>query len=241
MKKIITIWIASATLLTSQAQLLTPQSMGGAMLGGLIGGVVNGSSCNGFSGNGAAVGAGIGLLAGSLAGEASRYSSYKEQSAYSSAAPSVNLGYGYGSSSSSAYIYGSPNNYLAPGNYYRPTRPNYVVSGTLLGAASGALIGSGLENSDAGQGAIIGAAAGLILGGAAEYMAKREDKRVIAAQNPEPIAQTASSMVQTSDVRPQAQDDRAQITSRPSASSTYFWTPRPQIANAPRVPDAPTY
>jgi hypothetical protein len=34
---------------------------------------------------------------------------------------------------------------------------------------------------------------------------------------------------------------RSEITSKPCATSTYTWTPRPQIADAPRVPDAPTF
>ena len=180
---------------------------------------------------------------GSLANNSSRYSHYDEPVSYYSA-PSVSFGYGYGRSyghcGSSAYIYYAPNNYLAPGHYYRATRPNYAVSGTILGATSGALIGAGRH--DAGKGALIGAAAGLALGSVAEHATRREEQRVIAAQN---VSQSAVvTAPATSDVRPQTSDSSiasAQITSKPSASSTYNWTPRPQIADAPRVPDAPTY
>ncbi len=245
MKKLIAIWIASATFLSAQAQLLSPQSVNGALWGGLIGGVIGGDRHHGFSGNGAAIGAGVGLLAGSLAGNSHRYSYYDEPVSYYSSAPQVSFGYGYGhgygrgygSYGSSAYVYHSPNNYLAPGYYYRPTRPNYAVSGTILGATSGALIGAGRH--DAGKGALIGAAAGLALGSVAEHATRREEQRVIAAQAAaQPVVASAS---QTSVNAHQAQVTPAQITSKPSASSTYYWTPRPQIADAPRVPDAPTY
>lgn len=242
MKKLIAIWIAGATFLSAQAQLLSPQSVNGALWGGLIGGVIGGDRCHGFSGNGAAIGAGVGLLAGSLAHNSSRYSYYDEPVSYYSA-PSVSFGYGYGRSyghcGSSAYVYYAPNNYLAPGYYYRATRPNYAVSGTILGATSGALIGAGRH--DAGKGALIGAAAGLAFGSVAEHATRREEQREIVSQYvPQPTVVVAA----TSDIRPQTLDVpvvSAQITSKPSASSTYFWTPRPEIADAPRVPDAPTF
>jgi uncharacterized protein YcfJ len=243
MKKFITLCIAGVTLITAQAQLFSPQSVNGALWGRLIGGVIGGDRHHGFSGNGAAIGAGVGLLAGSLAHNSSRYSYYDEPVSYCSA-PSVSLGYGYGRSygycGSSAYFYHAPNNYLAPGNYYRATRPNYAVSGTILGATSGALIGAGRH--DAGKGALIGAAAGLALGSVAEHATRSEETRVVAVQY---IPQTTVvAAPATSDISPQtsvAPVASSQITSKPSADSTYFWTPRPQIADAPRVPDAPTF
>jgi hypothetical protein len=135
-------------------------------------------------------------------------------------------------------MYYSPNRYCAPGTYYRPTRPNYVVSGTVLGAASGALIGAG--NHNAGEGALIGAGAGLLLGSAAEYSAHREARRVSAAQN---ISQSYIPSVPATpnNPPPQAAESRSKITSQPSARSTYYWTTRPQISDAPRVPNAPTF
>ena len=241
MKKLIAIWIASATLLTAQAQLFSPESVNGALWGGLIGGVIGGDRCHGFSGNGAAVGAGVGLLAGSLAGSSRNYSYDDEPVSYYSSAPQVSLGYGYGRGygrgyghyGSSAYVYYTPNNYLAPGFYYRPTRPNYAVSGTILGATSGALIGA--SRHDAGKGALIGAAAGLALGSVAEHATRREERAVAATYQ----ATTTPAPQAIQDPRPQTQYPT--ITSKPSASSTYYWTARPQIADAPRVPDAPTY
>ena len=241
MKKLIAIWIASATLLTAQAQLFSPESVNGALWGGLIGGVIGGDRHHGFSGNGAAIGAGVGLLAGSLAGYSHRYSYYDEPGSYYSAAPQVSFGYGYGRGygrghgyyGSSAYVYYTPNNYLAPGFYYRPTRPNYAVSGTILGATSGALIGAGRH--DAGKGALIGAAAGLALGSVAEHATRREERTVTAQTT------TAPAQTQPEAVSYQPPAPKPGVTSKPSASSTYYWTPRPQIADAPRVPDAPTY
>ena len=236
MKKVITILITSATLVSAQAQLFSPDSVNGAVWGGLVGGVLGGNRHHGFSGNGAAIGAGVGLLAGSLAGSSRRYAYYDEPSYFYSSAPSVSLGYGYGNCGSSAYTYYTPNNYLAPGFYYRPTRPNYAVSGTILGATSGALIGAGRH--DAGKGALIGAAAGLALGSIAERSAKREDQQVVASQTA--AQQTVATAQPTLVVAPQ-QSAPVQITSSPVATSTYYWTPRPQINDAPRVPDAPTY
>jgi uncharacterized protein YcfJ len=239
--------MASVTLLSAQAQLFSPEALNGAMFGSLMGGLIGGSGnngcgynyygCgNGFSGQGAAIGAGVGLLAGALVGQARRDEYYSGETYAYSPAPTVSLGYGYVSPVSSAYVYYSPNAYTAPGYYYRPTRPNYAVSGTLLGAASGALIGQGADCKP-GQGAAIGAAAGLVLGSIAEFSAKKQEQKIVAAQTTaQPVVTTV-----TQDPRPQTQDASAQITSQPVANSTYHWTPRPQIADAPTVPDAPTF
>ena len=241
MKKLIALCITGATFLSAQAQLFSPQSVNGALWGGLIGGVIGGDRHHGFSGNGAAIGAGVGLLAGSLSGNSRDYSYYDEPVSYYSAAPQVSFGYGYGREcgrgyghyGSSAYVYYTPNNYLAPGYYYRATRPNYAVSGTILGATSGALIGAGRH--DAGKGALIGAAAGLALGSVAEHATRREE-RAVAAQTTTAPVQTQSEAVGYQPSAP-----KPGVTSKPSASSTYYWTQCPQIADAPRVPDAPTY
>jgi uncharacterized protein YcfJ len=240
MKKIAWILLGVVSLLPASAQWLRPEAVNGALWGGLIGGVVGGNRHHGFSGNGAAIGAGVGLIAGTLTSESRRNYYYDSPSYGYTTYPSVSFGYGYGGYGNSAYVYYAPNNYCAPGYYYRPTRPNYVVSGTVLGAASGALIGAGRH--DAGKGALIGAGAGLLLGSVAEHAANREERRVLAAQNAsQPYVVTASA---TSDVRPLTSDSSAArnvITSKPVATSTYTWTPRPQIADAPSVPDAPTY
>lgn len=235
MKKVAVILLSFAALVPARAQWLHPESVEGALWGGLIGGIAGGDRCHGFSGKGAAIGAGVGLLAGSLIGESRRYDYYDTPGYIYTTTPSVNVsfGYGYGSCGSSAYVYYAPNRYCAPGTYYRPTRPNYVVSGTVLGAASGALIGSADRN--AGKGAAIGAATGLVLGSVAEHAARKEE-RVIATQAVYPATQTQSQPVVAQSVAP-----KAEITSQPCTTSTYTWTARPQIADALRVPDAPTF
>ncbi len=238
MKKLLLTCLLSASLLPARAQLFSPEAFSGAAMGAMIGGIAGGSSyshgCgsyNQFSGQGAAIGAGIGLLAGALVGAANQNAAYAEQSVAYAPAPVATPGYGYGS----AYTYYAPNAYTAPGYYYRPNRPNYAVGGTLLGAASGALIGAGSDQ--AGKGAAIGAAAGLVLGSVAQIAAKNQEQKLVAAQTtPQPVSAAA-----TQDSRPQIQDSAAQITSQPVATSTYYWSTRPQIADALRVPDAPTF
>jgi uncharacterized protein YcfJ len=254
MKKTILTCLVGATLLTAQAQLFSPESLDGAFLGSLIGGIAGSDCRHGFSGNGAAIGAGVGLIAGALAGEARRRDAYYDY--YDSPAwvyapgPVVSIGYGYGHCGNSAYVYYSPNRYCAPGYYYRPTRPNYAVSGTVLGAASGALIGAGTH--DPGKGAAIGAAAGLVLGGVAEASARSREQRTapvtqaIPAPHPQspgdPQVQPTEPAPTTPDAAPKAQDASRQVTSLPGPTSTYHRTaPPPQIPDAPRVPDAPRF
>jgi len=234
MKKVVAILLSFAALVQTQAQWLRPEPLEGALWGGLIGGIVGGDRCHGLSGRGAAIGAGVGLIAGTLASE-SRRSYYYDSPGYAYATtPSVNVsfGYGYGGYGNSAYVYYAPNNYCAPGYYYRPTRPNYAVSGTVLGAASGALIGSA-NHHNTGKGALIGAGAGLILGSVVENAARNEERAI--------VAQTIVAPVQTQIVSPQPSAPKPGVTSKPVATSTYTWTARPQIADAPSVPDAPTF
>lgn len=226
--------LMGGSLLTAQAQLFSPEAFHGALFGSLIGGVVGGDCRHGFSGNGAAIGAGVGLLAGAIAGDSRRNYYYDSPGYVYSTAPVVSFGYGYGHCGNSAYVYYAPNSYCAPGYYYPSTaRPNYAISGTVLGAASGALIGQGAKGNPGG-GAAIGAAAGLVLGSVAEHAARREEHRANADQ-------TRDARPQSQDPIPQTPDPRPEITSKPGPTSTYYWTPRPQIADAPRVPDAPTF
>jgi hypothetical protein len=228
MKRLLVTMLTSAAMCAARAQLFSPEALSGAMWGSLVGGVAGGDCRHGFSGKGAGIGAGVGLVAGALASEARHRSSPAGESVAFVAAPAISFGYGYGSCGSSGYVYCAPDSYCAPGYYYRPTRANYAVSGTVLGAASGALIGAG--NERAGPGAAIGAAAGLVLGSAAELAARRHQPEVVATPAP---TQPATASLPT--------QDAGQITSQPCATSTYTWTPHPQIADAPRVPDAPTF
>ena len=231
MKKLVLTILILGALLPARAQLFSGDALGGAFLGGLIGGIASSDCHRGFSGNGAAIGAGVGLLAGALVGE-TRRNYYDAYPAYSySTTPTVTFGYGYGYHRSGGYVYYSPNRYCAPNYYYRTARPNYAVGGTLLGAASGALIGAG--SGDAGAGAAIGAAAGLVAGSVAEASARHHERRAAVAIQPTSVATESMPVATTTPV--------AEITSRPVASSTYYWTTRPQIPDAPRVPDAPTF
>ena len=227
MKKIVLTFVAAGTLLSAQAQLFSPEAWGGAFWGSLIGGIAGSDCRHGFSGEGAAIGAGVGLLTGALAGEARRHDYYAGQS-YSYSTEPV-----YGP----PYAYYAPNSYCAPGNYYQPSRPNYAVGGTLLGAASGALIGAASDQP--GEGAAIGAAAGLVLGGIAEHATRKQERKVATVQAlpaPQPAPQSPSSEVES------RQRLESQVTSTPGPTSTYYWTAPPQqIPDAPRVPDAPTF
>jgi len=246
MKKLVLTLGLMAALIPARAQLFSPESFSGAAFGAMMGSIIGGD-CHGPSGKGAAIGAGVGLVAGALAGEANRRNYYDSPVYYSSPAPSVSVGYGYSGCGNSAYVYYSPNYYTAPGYYYRPAtyrtyqpaaRPNYAVNTTLLGAASGALIGSG--NHNAGKGAAIGAAAGLVVGGIAEHQARKQERR-LASQSAVQVQQPAANETQVANVQPQVA--RSEVTSSPVATSTYTWTSRPhhQIADAPRVPDARTF
>jgi len=255
MKRTILACLAGMTVVSSQAQFLNPDSIGGAAMGAFWGGILGGDCHHGFSGEAAAIGAGIGFLTGTLVNESRKreYEHYSSQPAVYVPQPSVSLGYGYGPEVAPTYVYYAPNNYLAPGYYYQPTRPNYAVGGTLAGAASGALIGAGYH--DAGKGAAIGAAAGLVLGTAAELSTRHQEKKYAerTVQTTEQVQTTShgSAQQQPYMMNQQGSNDqiapaidesqRNQVTSKPCPTSTYHWTPRPQIADAPRVPDAPTF
>jgi outer membrane lipoprotein SlyB len=218
------VMLAGVLINSAQAQLFSPEAWGGALWGGLIGGIAGGDCHNGFSGSGAAIGAGVGLIAGTIAG-------YERSRTY----PAV-----YGSPANvypdpnSPYTYYAPNAYMAAGYYYRPARPNYAVGGTLVGAASGALIGSASEN--AGQGALIGAAAGLLIGGIAESSARRQEQAVTEPQVAPPPAPAPSQPAPA-----------PRLSTPPSAKppvaapTTIASAPARQIADAPRVPDAPSF
>ena len=233
MKRIVLLSMVVVTVVSARAQLLTPESFGGALWGTVIGGLAGGNCHNGgFSGNDAAIGAGVGLAVGTIAGQLRQQNQSASQPYYYASAPPAQ-----------PYAYYAPNAYTAPGYYYQPApqpapapeRPNYAVGGTLLGAASGALIGSGIDHQTW-QGAAIGAGAGLVLGGLAEYSAKKHEQKMAVAAQPAPPPQPQAQQ------SPPAYPLQGQITSRPVPSSTYYWTqPPPQIPDAPRVPDPPRF
>jgi len=88
--------------------------------------------------------------------------------------PTYSYGYPvYGAPYVSSYNYG----YSDPGYSYRP---NYAVTGTLLGALTGGLIGDSVHHQGW-EGAGIGAAAGLLLGGLAEHGARTQERAAYSA------------------------------------------------------------
>ncbi len=91
MKKLILIILASSGLTGAQAQLFSPDALGGALVGTVIGGVSGGNCHDGFSGSGAAIGAGVGLAAGAILGEVRRQDYYASQSYYYYPAPTAYL------------------------------------------------------------------------------------------------------------------------------------------------------
>ena len=216
MKRILLIAVAISTVFQAKAQLFSPESLTGAALGGLIGGYAGGSGhCgNSFSGNNAAIGAGIGLAAGALVGAVNRQNADNFQSYSYAPQPYPQPGYGY-AYPSSAYAY--PVSVSAP-------RPNYMVGGTLIGAASGALIGSGIDHQ-AGEGALIGAGAGLLLGGISEYAAKKREGKVSSANRP----MVQSQPVPQSQPLPQAEGNWPK---HGPNNTTYYWT-RPSAFAVP--------
>ena len=239
MKKMFLSCLTGAVLLPAQAQLFSPEAFGGAALGAMIGGIAGGNSyshgChsyNSFSGEGAAIGAGVGLLVGALADEANRRQAYPAETVSYAPASAVSFGYGYTPGGSAGYVQVAPN-YAPPAYAYPVARPNYAVNGTLLGAASGALIGS--ASHDAGKGAAIGAASGLVLGGLAEHATRKQEQRYANAQ---PVARTHVQQPASPAPPP---DANTGITSQPCPTSTYNWSTPPQIAESPRVPDAPRF
>jgi YMGG-like Gly-zipper len=95
---------------------------------------------------------------------------------------------------------------------YGYARPNYAVSGTLLGALAGGLIGNSIHHQGW-EGAGIGAAAGLLLGSVAEHNARAYER----AYDP-----PAVSYAPPRDI-----------------NSTRTVNDAPAVPSAPRIPDSP--
>jgi uncharacterized protein YcfJ len=111
---------------------------------GGIAGAVIGHNSGRRTAEGAAIGAGAGLVLGALV-----HNERQERAYYSDS------------------YYAPP-----PTAYY--SRPNYAITGTVLGAGAGAVIGHNSGRRTA-EGAAIGAGAGLILGSLAEQDARRRE------------------------------------------------------------------
>jgi hypothetical protein len=221
MKRMLASALLATSLVGAPAQSVWPEALGGAALGAGLGAMIgasSGSSCggpcggcnNGNAGQGAAIGAGIGLIAGALAGLAQpqQQQQYEPPPPAYFSTPEPVLGYGY----TPAYT-AVPGPLPVSSPTAAPPRPNYVVGGTLLGAASGALIGQGTSQKP-GVGAAIGAASGLVVGSVAEAARSQPPP-------PQAVVYTAPAPAPTL-----------------AAASP---RPRHQIPDAPRVPDAPAF
>jgi hypothetical protein len=233
MKRNLTAILLALACVSAQAQSVWPEALGGAALGAGLGAAIGASTGNyyrdpcgstyysgGNAGQGAAIGAGVGLIAGALFGLANREAASNPQPAVWAYTPAPVPGYGY----APAYTPVPVQTVYAP----PPPRPNYVVGGTLLGAASGALIGQGV-NGKPGVGAAIGAGSGLVLGAVAEAATRNNPQpQAVPVENPPP---------------PPAQSYGSQPIPGPPLAPVHYAVnaPRYQIPDAPRVPDAPTF
>lgn len=224
---------------TASAQMWAHEALGGAAVGALIGGLVGADHGHAFSGNGAALGAGIGLAAGTLLGLGRDLAAGEHAGQPACPWPAVStvtVGYGSTTHRSGGWI-GYSATYVPTAGPAAGHRPNHVLHATLAGAASGALIGAGTRA--VGPGLAIGTAAGLVVGTLAEQQG-RSHTETAGVSCPPPAPQVATPAV-TELPPPSLPSPHAQITSRPCATSTYYWTAPPTIPDAPRIPEAPRF
>ncbi len=161
MKTTIAFALALLALAPAQAQIFRPDSVNGVVLGGIAGAIIghNSGSLNHNAWQGAAIGAGTGLLLGSIIGE-SRYQNARANTQVPMPG---------------AYVYRDTPYYYDGGPEYAYDRPDYAVTGTLLGGIAGAIIGNNSRGHNAWRGAAIGAGAGYLFGSIAENNARRRE------------------------------------------------------------------
>jgi uncharacterized protein YcfJ len=164
-----------------QAQLFSSEALGGAALGGLAGGII-GHNSHGRTAEGVGIGAGAGLLLGALWHDAR-----EDRPPYVTAIPVAPGPVYY----SPATVYYPP----AP-VYYETVRPDYALTGAVLGGVAGGIIGHN-QGGKTLEGVGIGAGAGLLLGGLAESQVRRQERIVYAQPAAGPYAATASASVAT--------------------------------------------
>jgi uncharacterized protein YcfJ len=146
----------------SSAQLFSGEPLRGAALGGLLGGII-GHNSGRKTAEGIGIGAGTGWLLGALSREG------RERGSYDTYIPSRRH---------SVYADSPP--------AYRTThRPNYAVTGTVIGGLAGGIIGHN-QGRRTMEGAGIGAATGLVLGGIAEHVSRRRESRHYYAEEAPP-------------------------------------------------------
>jgi uncharacterized protein YcfJ len=182
MKTPICLVFALLAAVPGRAQIFGPNATGGALLGGLAGGIIGYNNHN-QTGRGIAIGAASGLILGSIADQAN-YNSYQATQVQR---PDY-------------YVYRQPSSY-----YYSDytdegySRPNYAVSGALLGGLAGGIIGYNNHNQT-GRGIAIGALSGLILGSLAEHAAREREAAAappVVFSAPEQPAAAVSAPAQT--------------------------------------------
>jgi hypothetical protein len=201
MKTPIFLALALLAAVPGRAQIFGPNATSGLLLGGLAGGIIGHNDHN-QTGRGIAIGAASGLILGSIVDQAN-YDSYQRTEV---SGPDY---YGYRQ---------APAYYYADTDYdYGYTRPNYAVSGALLGGLAGGIIGYN-NHFQTGRGILIGAASGLILGSIAEHAAR---ERGLAAGRTavvySPVEQAPAPVAQ----EPQAQAAPAPATPMSSANSLF--------------------
>lgn len=183
-------WLAIST----QAQLLTPNSFGSAVMGGVIGGII-GHNNGRHTAEGIGIGAGAGLLLGALA-DHGRREYVTVQRPYTVHRPVV--------------------------TYYTP-RPQRPFSGAVLGGIAGGIIGHN-NGRHTGEGIAIGAASGLLLGAVADATAERSfvaryEPTFTTTDSPREVVTTTSPPINPSIYASSASEARATPPSSPMAAA----------------------
>jgi uncharacterized protein YcfJ len=205
MKMPICLTLALLAAVPGRAQIFGPNATSGALLGGLAGGIIGHNDHN-QTGRGIAIGAASGLILGSIADQAN-YDSYQRTEV-----PAPNY---YVYRQAPAYYYSDD----ADTDYdYGYARPNYAVSGALLGGLAGGIIGYN-NHYQTGRGILIGAASGLLLGSLAEQAAR---EREMAAERPVYVSAPAEQAPAPAAPEPQAQVAPAAPTTPMSSADGLF-------------------
>jgi uncharacterized protein YcfJ len=138
MKTLLILGLALATTLPSQAQLLSRDNLGSAVVGGILGGVI-GHNSGRKTAEGIGIGAGTGLLLGALAND------YKRQSGYESSYIPEPTGFGFGNQ----HRYATTGTVLGgiAGGIIGHNNGRRTAEGVAIGAASGLVLGSVADQS----------------------------------------------------------------------------------------------
>lgn len=161
MKMSLTLALALLAAVPGRAQIFGPNATSGVLLGGLAGGII-GHNDHHQTGRGIAIGAASGLILGSIADQAN-YDSYQRTEV---PAPGY---YADRYDQAPQYYYSDYSD-----TDYDYARPNYALSGALLGGLAGGIMGYN-NHYQTDRGILIGAASGLILGSIAEQAARERE------------------------------------------------------------------